>query len=64
MGWFVALGSCVAEDCPLWPQRERMCLILWKPDALGKRGTGSGYVGEVGVGRWVRELPLRGRGRG
>jgi hypothetical protein len=30
---------------------ERMCLILWKLDALGKRGAGGGEVGKY---------PLRG----
>ena len=60
MGWLVSPGTCVAEDCLVWPQWERMGLILWKLDAPGKRdGDGS----EVEVGEQVEELLLRG-GRG
>ena len=28
MGWFVAPSTYVTEDCLIWPQWERMCLIL------------------------------------
>jgi hypothetical protein len=40
MGWFMALGTHVAEDCLVWPQWERMHLILWKVDTPGKRDAG------------------------
>lgn len=55
MGWFV-VGTCVAEDFLVWPQWEKMHLILWKLDASGKRDAGES---EVRVGEWG-ENPLRG----
>ena len=42
MGWLVSPGTCVAEDCLVWPQWERMGLILWKLDAPGKGDAGGG----------------------
>ena len=36
MGWFMALGICVAEYSLVWPQWERMRLTLWKLDAQGR----------------------------
>ena len=47
MGWFMALGTCVTEDCLVWPQWKRLCLILWKLDAPQKRDADGGEV-EVG----------------
>jgi hypothetical protein len=54
-------GTCEEKDCLVWPQWERMCFILWKLDAPGKRDAGRG---EDRVGGWVGEHPLRGRGKG
>jgi len=42
-----ALGTCVAEDSFVWPQWERMCIILWKPDGPGKRDVSGVEVGVV-----------------
>ena len=56
MGWSVAPEAYVTEDCLVWPQWERMCLILWKLDARGKRDAGGS---EVGVNN---QEPLRGGG--
>ena len=39
-------------DGLVWPQWERICLILWKPDAPGKKDAGGGEVrvgGHVGL---------------
>jgi hypothetical protein len=49
-------GTCVAEDCLVWPQWERMCLILWKFNAPGKRSSGGGEVEMCG---WLGEQPFR-----
>ena len=27
-GWYLAPGTYVKEDCLVWPQEEKMCLIL------------------------------------
>lgn len=48
MSWFMALGTCIAENCIGWPQWEGMSLILWKLNAPGKRALPGG---ELGVGR-------------
>lgn len=58
MDWSVALGTCVTEDCHVWTQWEKMCLILWKLDALGKKDVG---INDVGLGR---EHNLRNREEG
>jgi hypothetical protein len=50
MGWFMAPGTCVAEDCLVWPPWERICLILWELDAPGKTDAGGG---ELGVCVWT-----------
>jgi hypothetical protein len=55
----MAPSTCTVEERLIWPQWERMCLILWKLDALGKRDAGGG---EMGFGGRVGEHPLRGRG--
>jgi hypothetical protein len=50
----------------VWPQWERMNLILWKLDVLGKREAGGvelGVGGQVG-GVWDEELREEGTGRG
>jgi hypothetical protein len=49
----MALGTYTAEDCLVWPQWERMCLILWRFDTPGKRD-----AWEVG------EHPLKGKREG
>jgi hypothetical protein len=66
MGWIMALGTGVAEDCLVWPQWKRMHLILWKCDATGKRDAGGGVVGVRGKaltqrrGAWGEELEEEG----
>jgi hypothetical protein len=45
MGWFMSLGTCVAENCFVWPQWDRMHLILWKLDAPGKKDASGGECG-------------------
>jgi hypothetical protein len=52
MNWFMAQGTCVAEDCLVWPEWERMYFILWKLDAPRKRNDGGGEV------KWGK-YPLR-----
>jgi hypothetical protein len=56
MGWFIALDTHVAEDGLVWTQWDRICLILWKLNAPGKRDAGGdevgGWVGGKGD-RWV-----------
>jgi hypothetical protein len=49
MGWSVAPGTYVAEDSLVWPQWKRMCLILWKLGAPGKRDAGGGGWAGRGV---------------
>ena len=44
MGWSMALGTYVAENCFVWPQWERMCLILWRLDTPGKEDARKGGV--------------------
>ena len=56
MGRFMAPGTCVAEDCLVWPQWERVHFIVWKLDAPRKRDAGGG---EVRVGGQVVEHSLR-----
>jgi hypothetical protein len=34
------LGTCVAENCLVWPHWERMFLIGWKLNAPGKKDMG------------------------
>jgi hypothetical protein len=46
MGWYMALDPCVVEDCLVWPQWERISLILWKFDAPGKSDGGGSEKGE------------------
>lgn len=31
------MGSYVAEDSLVWPQLERVCLILWRLETPGER---------------------------
>ena len=57
MGWSMALGTRIVEDCPVCPQRKRMHLNLWKLDPPGKRDGGGN---EVRVGVQVRNHSLRG----
>ena len=56
MGWSIVLGTRVAEDCLVWPQWERVRLILWKCGTPGKKDPGGG---EVGVGVQMVEQPIR-----
>ena len=49
--------TCEAEDFLVWPQWEKLHLILGKLGASEKRDAGGD---EVGVGRWVGEHPPRG----
>jgi hypothetical protein len=49
MGWSITPGTCIAEDCLVWPQWERICFILWKLDGPEKRDAGEGKV-VVGLG--------------
>lgn len=44
----MAPGACVAQDCLVWPQWEKIHLTLWKCDTLGKRDAGMGKVGMCG----------------
>lgn len=55
----MAPGTRVAKDCLVWPQWERVCLVLWKLDAPGKQDADGS---EVRVRGWVGEHPFRGRG--
>jgi|AATB01.1.fsa_nt_gi hypothetical protein len=57
MGWFVAQGTGVAEDCLVWPLWKRIHLILWK---LHSPGTEDAEGDEVGVGRLVEKHPFKG----
>jgi hypothetical protein len=71
MGCSVILGACVAENCLVWLQWERLHLILWKLDASG-RGMLVGVmwvvgeqVGEHPIWSWAGVKNLgRGPGRG
>jgi hypothetical protein len=50
----------ISRNCLVWPQWEKMCLILEKLEAPGKEdttGVGAGGGGE-------EEHPLRGKGKG
>ena len=42
MGWPDAPGTYVAEDSLVWPQWERICLIMQELDAPGKIDMGGG----------------------
>jgi hypothetical protein len=42
MGSVVALGTCVAEDCPIWHEWERVNLILWILDNPEKKDADGG----------------------
>jgi hypothetical protein len=66
MNWFMAQGTCVAEDCLVWPEWERMYFILWKLDAPRKRndGGGGGKVGEVPSQRWKEGNRVKNSGSG
>lgn len=44
MGWSVVPGSYVSADCIVWPQQERMHLILQKVEAPGNWNAGRGEV--------------------
>ena len=44
MDLFLAQGTCIAQDCLGWSQLKRLCLILWKLDAPGKREAGGSGV--------------------
>jgi hypothetical protein len=39
MSWYEATGTFIAEDCLVWLQWEKMCLILKKLEAPRKGGT-------------------------
>lgn len=52
-------GTWVEEDCLVWLQWKRKCLILWKQDASGKRAAGGS---EMEVDGQVGEHPYRGWG--
>jgi hypothetical protein len=60
MGRFMAPGTCVVEDSLLWPQWERIPLVLCKLDAPGKRDAGEG----VWVGWGALSQRQRGHGGG
>lgn len=47
--------------CLVWPQGDRMCLVLWKLSAPGKRNVDRE---EVGMGGQLGKNPLRGSGSG
>jgi hypothetical protein len=36
MGWSKVPGTCIAEGCLVWPQWEKMHLVLEKLEAPGK----------------------------
>jgi len=62
MGWPVILGTCAFEDCLVWPQWERLHLILWKHDAPKKRDAGG--VEGVCMNKWGGTLLGSGVGDG
>jgi hypothetical protein len=61
MGYFMGLGTCITEDCRVWPQWEKMYLMLWKLGAPGKRDAGGG---EVGVDGQVERILSEAEGMG
>ena len=50
----------------MWPQWERICLILSRLEDPGKENVGRGGGGWVvrGEGRWLGEHPFRDKGEG
>jgi len=53
MGWSKVPGTYVAEGYLVWPQGERMHLILQRLDALGWEIWGRGALSEVK--EWTEE---------
>jgi hypothetical protein len=67
MGWFVLTGTYEAEDCLVWPQWERLHLILYRLDATVKGDEGLFAVGVHGwlmMMGWWRSTLLGTKGRG
>jgi hypothetical protein len=51
----------LAEDCLVWLQWERMCLISEQHDSSGREDASRA---RWGIGEWVGEYPLRKKGEG
>lgn len=57
----MAPATCIAEDGLIWHHGEVRCLVQWRFVASVKGNECK--RGEAGVGEWVREYPLRGKGK-
>jgi hypothetical protein len=60
MGWCEDPSTYVAEDCLVWTQWERMCLILPKLDAPRREDSGEGAALSEVKGRGDRGNSSRG----
>jgi hypothetical protein len=62
--WSQTLGTYAAEGCLVWPQWERMCLILQRLDIPGKWDMWEGNPSEVKGSGDSRKSPVRGDQKG
>ena len=65
MGWSMAIGTYVAEGCLIWPQWERMgliLLILGYPGNLDAGGVMWGWMGMCVCGGGSTLSEAKGRG--
>jgi hypothetical protein len=56
MGWFKASGTNTAEGCLVWPQWEKMRLVLKRLEAQGRSGGLEHPLAGKGKEEWDEEL--------